>query len=257
MLAPLFTRPTPQSMLSFFEIGTAIMQGKGSGTGWDEGAETNAALSVVKPGAIVFDVGANLGWWSKALLAEMNGAVRVFMFEPQPFLQEDLAPLVEQGCTLVPKAVGSRPGVLPLYLPEPKAGNASLHPRRDTYFEHQAFTTIDVPVITLDDFASENGIDHIDLVKIDVEGHEMDVLKGAEALISARKVKAIAFEFGSANINSRTFFRDFWDFFAAHDFALKRILPGGRLAEIPRYYEDLEHFRGVSNYLATLRPRML
>jgi len=58
------------------------------------------------------------------------------------------------------------------------------------------------------------------------------------------------FEFGAPNIYSRTFFSDFWDLLTADGFRLDRILPGGRLLRIDSYSEELEHFRGVSNYLA-------
>ena len=48
-------------------------------------------------------------------------------------------------------------------------------------------------------------------MKIDVEGHELDVLKGFGELI--KKVRLIQFEFGGTNIDSKTYLRDFWEFF--------------------------------------------
>ena len=50
----------------------------------------------------------------------------------------------------------------------------------------------------------------IDFFKIDVEGHEMDVLKGIGDKIS--NIKLIQFEFGGCNIDTRCFFQDFWYF---------------------------------------------
>jgi hypothetical protein len=60
----------------------------------------------------------------------------------------------------------------------------------------------------------------------------------------------LTFEFGSGQINSRTFFHDFWDLLQPLGFALRRICPGGRTVPVDEYYEDLEYFRGVTNYLA-------
>jgi hypothetical protein len=55
-------------------------------------------------------------------------------------------------------------------------------------------------------------------------------------------------------VNSRTFFRDFWELLIPLGFEIRRICPGGRTIGVKSYYEDLEMFRGVTNYIATLRP---
>ena len=66
-------------------------------------------------------------------------------------------------------------------------------------------------------------------------------------------IKALTFEFGSGNVNSRTFFRDFWDLLNPLGYKIYRILPSSRMMPIKEYYEDCEYFRGVSNYLAVLQ----
>ena len=64
-------------------------------------------------------------------------------------------------------------------------------------------------------------------------------------------MRAISVEFGSGNITTRTFFHDIWDLLHPRGYQLARIAPGGRLIPVTEYYEDLEYFRGVTNYLAT------
>jgi hypothetical protein len=129
---------------------------------------------------------------------------------------------------------------------------ASLFERRDTYFsEIQQRTTV-VPVRKLDDIIQENDLPTIDFMKVDVEGAELLALQGAQDSLKQGKIKAISFEFGSGNINSRTFFRDFWDLFRQYGFRIARILPGGKTLTIKNYEEDLEYFRGVTNYVATI-----
>src|SRR5258707_6529973 len=54
--------------------------------------------------------------------------------------------------------------------------------------------TIKVPTITLDDFTEQNKIPSIDFLKIDVEGFELEVLKGAAGLLSSKRIKMILFE---------------------------------------------------------------
>ena len=56
----------------------------------------------------------------------------------------------------------------------------------------------------------------IDYIKIDVEGHELDALEGFGDLI--KKVRLIQFEFGGCNIDTRTYFQDFWYYFMAKRF---------------------------------------
>jgi hypothetical protein len=54
-------------------------------------------------------------------------------------------------------------------------------------------------------------IQRIDLLKLDTEGHELSVLEGARRLLESRAIDTIQFEFGGANIDSRTFLRDIVD----------------------------------------------
>ena len=63
---------------------------------------------------------------------------------------------------------------------------------------------------TLDDYCEENAVKTIHFLKIDVEGHELSVLKGAMNMLSGNKISVIQFEFGARNLSSRTYFHDFY-----------------------------------------------
>ena len=80
-----------------------------------------------------------------------------------------------------------------------------------------------------------------------MEGHELAVLRGGKKMFESGKVKIVQFEFGGCNIDSRTFFRDYFNFFK-NDFKLYRILSNG-LSPIDSYSEKLEVFQSA-NYLA-------
>lgn len=240
-----------QSALSVIEVGAQILQGKGSGTGWDLAAEYRAAARYISEGSVVFDVGANMGEWTRAVLPLRPRAV--YMFEPQPScIEKYLRPMESAQCTVVDRALGDREGEIDFYSPHDDAGNASMYDRRDTFCATQRFERSTVRVTTLDAFAGSRKITGIDFLKVDVEGHELSVLRGAQEYMRAGRIRAIAFEFGSADVYSRVFFRDIWDLLTENNYKIFRIVPGGFLVEVDSYYEDLEHFRGVSNYIAAL-----
>jgi FkbM family methyltransferase len=239
-----------QSAIALSETAVAMLQGKGAGSGWDIAAEIRAALKFIRRGSTVLDVGANKGDWSRAIQQNFDGDVRLFLFEPQETCYAELAALVRGGAVLVKAAVGETEGSAVLYSPGDRAGNASLHVRNDTYFADQVFLPQTVDVVSIDPFLKRNGIESVGFMKMDVEGHELFALRGARDALSRGAIRALSFEFGSGNINSRTFFRDYWDLLTGYSYNLYRVLPGGRVSQIFRYSEELEYFRGVSNYIA-------
>ena len=60
--------------------------------------------------------------------------------------------------------------------------------------------TAEVPSVSLDDYCAEREIDRIDLLKVDVEGAELDVLRGSERLLRTRAVRCCVFEFGATTL---------------------------------------------------------
>jgi len=96
-------------------------------------------------------------------------------------------------------------------------------------------------------------VEFVDFMKMDIEGHEVFALRGAKRALAAGKIGALSFEFGCGNINSRTFLHDFWELLTGAGFELWRITPGGKEIQIDDYYEDLEYFRGATNYIANLK----
>ncbi|HUK73655.1 MAG TPA: FkbM family methyltransferase, partial [Streptosporangiaceae bacterium] len=154
--------------------------------------------------------------------------------------------------SVVAAAIGSSTATMPLYVPNRQSGWMSLHPRRDSFARNEDFTSRDVEVIKLDDLLKEKKLEHVDFLKMDLEGHELFALRGAGAFLEKGRISALSFEFGSANINSRTFFRDFWDLLVPLGYSIARIAPRGRIIRIRGYDETLEFFRGATNYIATL-----
>ncbi|WP_421852522.1 FkbM family methyltransferase [Novosphingobium sp.] len=135
------------------------------------------------PETVVVDVGANFGYFSvlSANIIGNQGSGRVFAFEPNPKLAELLRRNIEINWSIAPvtfhqAAVADTPGELTLYVPKGHGANASLSPPEG--IESVAVT---VPAVCLDDVLPPDLI--VDVMKIDVEGHELSVLKGAHGVI--------------------------------------------------------------------------
>lgn len=156
---------------------------------------------------VLFDVGANVGEWSNAVAKRLDGNVQLWMFEPQQACREHLQPLVDRGVGILTQAaVGDRDGYANLFTPGGPAGNASLYPRRDTFFSDTQFVPQQVKVITVDGFIEEKGVERVDFMKMDIEGHELAALSGATKALQSKTINALSFEFGSGNVNSRYLF---------------------------------------------------
>jgi FkbM family methyltransferase len=247
--APRIARVLPPRFTRLAALYLDIVQGLGSGTGWDRRAETTAATVALcgAPSPLVVDVGANIGQWALAVQRVAPNA-RFLLVEPQIACVEKLRVVPIPNKQILQVAVSDAPGEAVLAAAHAGMGAASLMERHDTYLEDMSAHQEHVTVTTLDRVIKERQLDRIDLLKLDIEGSELSALRGASG--SMGKICAIMFEFGAPNIYSRTFFRDFWDLLTTAGFRLDRILPGGRLLRIDCYSEELEHFRGVSNYLA-------
>ncbi len=150
-------------------------------------------------------------------------------------------------------ALGSTGGTKTLYFDKPGSTLSSLYARRMEDPELAFKASECVAVETLDEYCAKRQIDHIDFLKIDVEGHELEVLRGARMMLSRKKIALLTFEFGGTHIDSRVFVRDFFDFFSDMGSPLiSRITPSGVLLPLSHYHEGLEQFC-TTNYLVEFK----
>ena len=147
----------------------------------DQKAEFDMISRHIRPGDVVCDVGANKGGFIYWLSCWVRGG-RVVAFEPQPELARGLADVCRaielRNVQVEAKAVYSHSGEQDLFLPAGHQPGASL---RQTALGTEPFTTLSVPLVALDDYFGENA--NVTLLKIDVEGAELGVLKGAERIL--------------------------------------------------------------------------
>ena len=136
---------------------------------------------------------------------------------------------------------------LTLYYNQDESGLASVYERRLDHFNIKMDLKEEIEIKTIDSFCKENNIAQINFLKLDVEGHELSVLNGAIKMLTNHKIDFIQFEFGGCNIDSRTYFQDFY-YLLNKDFYIYRIVKDG-LFKVDNYKEIYEAFT-TTNYLA-------
>jgi FkbM family methyltransferase len=180
--------------------------------------------------SVIIDAGANEGEFS-ALMSDAFPNAKIFAFEPHPRTMKRLVDTLRsyRNVRAFNCALGAEVGEMELHDYDSPVGSdhASLYREAITEIHGQASRCIPVQVDTLDSFAAANGIDKIDFLKIDTEGHEYAVLMGARGLLGAGRIRIIQFEFNSMHVVSRVFFRDIVKILPEH--VLFRLLPRGLL----------------------------
>lgn len=156
------------------------------------------------------DIGANVGKYSSKI-KQFNPQATVYAFEPhfKTFIQlEENAK--KHNYKVFNIGLGDKYGKLKLYDYKDNSGSthASLYKAVIEDIHKQESTCFTVDIDTIDNFADSYKIEHINLLKIDVEGHELNAIYGASNLINERKIDIIHFEFNEMNIVSGTFLKD-------------------------------------------------
>jgi FkbM family methyltransferase len=243
-------RQSAYYVFSFLESAMGFAQGKGYGTATIK-QEVACVMNqlVGKQPLLAVDIGGNVGEYSAELLSRFAD-LEVHVFEPASInvgkLKQRFAgyPRV----SINPLAVSDTNSSAVLFSDEPGSGMASLSKRQLDYRGLSFDCTEDVRTIRFEDYWRQT-LDRrpMDIVKLDIEGHELDALRGMGEAINWMRV--VQFEFGGCNIDTRTFFKDFFYFFRDKGFTLHRITPLG-LDAIERYRETDEYF-STTNFLAT------
>lgn len=227
----------------------AYLRGKGYGTATVE-REAEAALGLLgRPPKLVLDVGANKGIYAAAVRRRAPEA-EIHLFEPSAACCLELRERFAADPSVIVNAVAlsDREEQMTLYSDQAGSGLASLAQRNLDHLGIELSETEPVSSIRLEDYWKHSlGARPIDLAKLDVEGHELRVLKGfGDAL---ERTQIVQFEFGGTNVDAREFFKDYFQFFTGRNYRLFRISPVG-LEPIDRYDESDEHF-SITNFLAS------
>jgi FkbM family methyltransferase len=198
---------------------------------------------------IVFDVGANIGEWSRHFLQKSGTRpLEMHLFEPasatyarlQDCLRNESSRVVfvnqalSDTCRTTEFAiVGAGLGVNSLHASLSKAESVEV-----------------IALNTVDNYCKLNSIGHIDLIKIDAEGHDMHVLRGAQEMLGKRAISALQFEYNQRWIDARHFLKDAFDLLLPLGYQMGKVTSRG-IEFYPSWHFELESFR-EGNYLACL-----
>jgi FkbM family methyltransferase len=198
----------------------------------------------------VFDVGANEGQYTSSLLGILGEGMNIYSFEPSPRAFEVLSEKHggHPSIRLFEVGLSDRDGEATLFSIDAGSMVSSLYHRRIEGDEYRPTETCQLR--TLDGFCEEQGVRRIHHLKLDAEGNELKILLGAARMLEAGAIDQVQFEFGEAQVDSRTFLRDFFEVLGPR-YLINRILHRG-LRPLKRYDVVQEVYRNT-NYLAVRR----
>lgn len=171
----------------------------------DDAPELQYIINNISDGNSVLDIGTHKGGYLHWMRKAVGDNGTVIAFEPQPSLHAYIGEAIEafgyKNVTLYHAGVSSQESTLQLFIPKSEGGTspgATFEQRTNTANGH----FITVPVLQLDKLLA-NRAQPVDFVKMDVEGHELQVFKGAHDILTIDRPKLI-FECENRHLNNIT-----------------------------------------------------
>lgn len=190
-------------------------------------------INSIKPDMLIFDVGANAGELSLLFshFTRKNG--HVHSFEPTPSTYECLTHIAKasrnQNIIARNIALSNKIGTLRIHdygIEYSGLNTEAKRPLKEQGFDIEPIQIIEVPCTTIDQYCIQNQIKQIDFLKIDVEGGELNVLKGASEMLNKKAIKSIVFEFGQTSIDMGNTREEYLEFFKSINYKVSNLIKG-------------------------------
>ncbi len=163
-------------------------------TGNHEPETIQAFAALLAPGMTVIDLGANIGQYTLVAARRVGPLGRVYAFEPTPSLAEHARRNLElnglENATVHAVAVSDAPGRVTLHSVEARRTEHELD-RQWLFADPKG---LDVPTVTLDGFVAEQSVRAVDVIKMDIEGAELQAFRGAETLLTGADPPVLVLE---------------------------------------------------------------
>ena len=233
--------------------------------------ELKVIEQLIEPGNLVFDVGANVGDWTKEVL-ERKQNLEVHLFEPIPNNYTSLIKNISQAIEtkqVIPNnyALGQEDCLKTFYFYKDRPRWSTAYRRFQVEKQYKLENPQEIPVLvtTLDRYCNTLEIQRINFIKIDVEGGEMEVIQGAEEFLSKGKIDYIQFEYGGTYLDAKITLEEVFTLLNKYRYSLFKIQPS-QLEYIPNFSSKHENFQ-YSHFLAVnerlvskvlgIKPKML
>jgi FkbM family methyltransferase len=206
---------------------------------------------LLKPGMMVVDVGANVGLLTRLFCRSVGAQGRVFAIEPDPltfqFLEFNTSSFTNKELAQYAISDNHEPALLHLN-PTSGMGNSLLN-------KNYSGESVPVSCISLDEFLKKHGNLPVDVIKIDVEGAELSVLRGMRQTIARLPQLKVIIEYCPKNLEGAGIApREIFDELRSHQFNLQVIQPDGGVKAIDAF-DDLERNLNPIGYVNLLCTR--
>ncbi|GGA34661.1 FkbM family methyltransferase [Okeania sp. KiyG1] len=195
--------------------------------------ELNVIARFIRSGNVVFDVGAYIGQWTDEVLKCGGDRLEIHSFEPHPQTYQKLVGNLAQKISLGQVfannfALSNSEEIKILYDYQDTRFLNTLYRRNseDEKLFHLG-TPKQFPILltTLDAYCQRWQIKRINFLKIDIEGSELDVLKGATKMLQSGKIDYLQFEYGSTFKDAGISLKTVFEFLQQYRYSLFKILP--------------------------------
>lgn len=217
---------------------------------FDRKGEALVIKALINDNDFVMDIGANVGEWSNAVI-KLHPKAKIIAFEPIPNVFETLKKKLagHHSIQFENFAVSDKTGkTIFNYYPQKSVLSGIAHRSKVDRICRSKPKKIQVPLETLDNYCKRKDISHIDFLKIDTEGNEVPVLKGAVKLLKQQAATKVQFEYGGAFKDAKQKLKSACLLLSNAGYAIFEITPKG-LVYLDKWTDELENYK-FTNFLA-------
>lgn len=204
-------------------------------------------LRYLREGMIVFDVGANIGELT-LLFSRLVANGKVHAFEASHSTYDRLEAIChtaqKSNVVLNHLALSNQNGNIRLNVYEDSLSafnSQAVRPMKNYGLDIEPVGIEESPATTVDEYCERNNIDRIDLLKIDVEGAELQVMQGSRRMLDSRRIASLIFEFGQTTFDMGNRPEDIEALLNGSGYKIRNIVkgdptfPGSKSVETARY----------------------
>ena len=201
-----------------------------------ERAERIFYLEYLREGMIVFDAGANVGELTLIFSRFVGETGSVHAFEASGSTFKKLETVCKAGgklnIALNHLALSDKGGSIYLNVyaePYSSFNSQAARPLKDYGLDLEPVGIEETPAVTIDQYCEKNNIENIDLLKIDVEGAEFQVLKGARKMLESKRIACLTFEFGQTTFDMGNRPEEIENFLGEMNYKISNLVKGDPL----------------------------